>query len=568
MGEGAAGAKGTQVHPQGPTHGLRAASMRTVVGASSLGAIFEWYDFFVFGALAPVIAKNFFSGLDATAGLLAALALFGAGFFFRPVGALIFGRLGDQSGRKGAFLVTVMLMGGATIMIGLLPTWPQAGPIAPVLLILMRILQGTALGGQWGGAAVYVAEHAPRDRRGAATGWIAVAAAPGLVGALGIILVLRAIMGEARFTDSGWFGGWRIPFLMSAALLAVSVWIRLQLSESPTYLAMKAAGKTTRAPFAEAFGQWKNLRLVLIALVTIMCAQGAVWYTTFFYAEQVFLERFMKLPAQTGTTLLILVTAASGPLYVVFAQLSDRVGRKWVIWGGMTVALLAFYPGFKALAWFANPALVEAQQRIPVVVLADPAHCSVQFDIVGKARFATSCDIAKASLSNAGISYQTRAAPPGALAAVQIGAARIDSVEGGALDAASLKKASAQVAKRLAAGLKAAGYPTAADPARINFWGLVAVMMVFVTAATCLYGPIACCLVELFPARIRYTGLSLPYHVGTGWVGGFVPVSAFAIATGTGNIYAGLWYPAAFTALSVLTLPFLLPETRGRPLDA
>ncbi len=552
----------------GRAHAVPGASLRMVVAASSLGTIFEWYDFFVFGALAPVIARNFFSGLDATGGLLAALALFGAGFFFRPLGALIFGRVGDQNGRKGAFLVTVVMMGGATIAIGLLPTWPQAGPIAPILLILMRILQGTALGGQWGGAAVYVCEHAPPGRRGAATSWIAAAAAPGLVGALGIILLLRAAMGEARFVDAGWTGGWRIPFLMSAALLAISVWIRLQLSESPTYKAMKAAGGLAKAPLTEAFGQWKNLRLVLVALVTIMFAQGAVWYTVFFYAEQVFLERFMKVPAQTGTALLILVTLASGPLYIVFARLSDRVGRKWVIWGGMTLALVAFVPGFRAMAWFANPALVEAQQRTPVVVIADPARCSVQFDLVGKARFATSCDIAKSVLSNAGISYRTRAAPAGALAVVQVGARAAPSVDGSGLSPAALKAAQTSVKARIAAALKGAGYPTAADPARLNFWGLVAVMMVFVVGATALYGPIASCLVELFPARIRYTALSLPYHIGTGWVGGFVPVSAFAIATSTGDIYAGLWYPIAFTALSVLTLPFLLPETRGRSLEA
>jgi predicted MFS family arabinose efflux permease len=561
------GVAGATAAPARDEAGPRA-SMRTVIAASSLGTVFEWYDFFVFGALAPVIARNFFSGLDDTAGLLAALALFGAGFFFRPLGALIFGRVGDQSGRKGAFLVTVVMMGGATIAIGLLPTYPQAGPIAPILLILMRILQGTALGGQWGGAAVYVCEHADPRRRGGATSFIAAAAAPGLVGAFGVILILRGLMGEARFTDAGWTGGWRIPFLMSAGLLAISVWIRLQLSESPTYRAMKAAGGLATAPFSEAFGRWRNLRLVLIALVTVMFAQGAVWYTVFFYAEQVFLERFMKVPAQTGTTLLILISVASFPLYILFARLSDRVGRKWVIWGGMTLALVAFYPGFRAMAWLANPALVEAQQRTPVVVLADPARCSVQFDLVGKARFATSCDLARSALSNAGISYKTRPAPAGATAVVQVGAQSAASIDGEALSPPALKAAAATVKARIAKTLVAAGYPAKADPARLNFWGLFGVMMVFVVGATALYGPIASCLVELFPARIRYTALSLPYHIGTGWVGGFVPVSAFAIATGTGDIYAGLWYPIAFTALSVVTLPFLLPETRGRSLEA
>lgn len=547
--------------------GPPAASMTTVIAASSLGTIFEWYDFFVFGVLAPVIAKNFFSGLDPTSGLLAALGLFGAGFFFRPVGALIFGRLGDRIGRKSAFLTTVSMMGGSTIAIGLLPTWSQAGNIAPLLLILMRIIQGTALGGEWGGAAVYVAEHARPGRRGAATGWIAVAAAPGLVGALGLILILRAVMGEARFASDGWLAGWRIPFLISALLLAISIWMRLKLSESPAFRAMEAAGGRAKAPLAEAFGQWRHLRLVLIALVTLMSAQGAVWYTVFFYAEQVFLERFMKVPAQTGTLLLILVTVASGPLYIFFAGLSDRVGRKWVSWAGMTLAVAAFVPGFHLMARLANPALVEAQATTPVVVVADPAHCSFQFDILGKSRFATSCDIAKAALSNAGISYRNLAAPPGALARVEVGGRTVAAFDGSRLTAPALKAASGAFNARLKTTLNSAGYPAAADPARINFWGLVAVMMVFVIAATALYAPIAAALVELFPTRIRYTAMSLPYHVGTGWVGGFVPVAAFAIVTATGNIYAGLWYPAIFAGFSVVTLPFLLPETRGRDLD-
>ena len=547
--------------------GKRAASMTTVITASALGAIFEWYDFFVFGVLAPVIAKNFFSGLDPTAGLLAALALFGAGFFFRPVGALIFGRLGDRVGRKAAFLTTVTLMGGATIAIGLLPTWRQAGSIAPLLLVVMRVIQGAALGGQWGGAAVYVAEHAPPDRRGAATGWIAVAAAPGLVGALGIILVLRAIMGEAKFASDGWDGGWRIPFLMSGLLLGISIWMRLKLTESPAFRALEASGGRAKAPLAEAFGQWRHLKIVLMALVTIMSAQGAVWYTVFFYAEQVFLERFMKVPAQTGAALLILVTAASAPLYVFFARLSDRLGRKWVSWAGMTLALVAFFPGFHAMARLANPALAEAQAHTPVVVIADPARCSLQFDLVGKAKFVTSCDIAKAALANAGISYHNQAAPAGSKAQIEIGRTSVSVFEGAGLSAPAFRAATRGLNDALNGGLQAAGYPTSADPRRINFWGLAAVMMIFVTAATALYAPIAATLVELFPTRIRYTAMSLPYHIGTGWIGGFVPVSAFAIVTATGNIYAGLWYPMIFTGISVITLPFLLPETRGRALD-
>jgi len=542
-------------------------SITTVIVASAAGTAFEWYDFFVFGALTPVIARNFFSALDATAGLLAALALFGAGFFFRPIGALIFGRLGDRVGRKAAFLITVTMMGGATFAIGLLPTYAQVGPFAPILLILMRIIQGTALGGEYGGAAIYVAEHAPPDRRGAYTSWVQSSAAFGLVGALGAILLARTMMGEARFTDGGWTGGWRIPFLLSAALLAISIWIRLKLTESPAFAALKARGGQSKAPYAEAFGQWKNLKVVLIALVAIMCAQGAAWYTLFFYAEQVFLERFLKVAPVTGTQLLIAITIASQPLYVVFGWLSDKVGRKWVMWAGMSLALVAFFPGFRALTHLANPALEAASARTPVVVIADPARCSLQFDIVGKASFATSCDIAKSALSNAGISYANQAAPAGALARVSIGGRIVESREASGLSAAAIKAAAEDVKGRLAAALAAAGYPAKADPTRLNFWGLFGVLMIFVVACTALFGPISSTLVELFPTRIRYTAMSLPYHIGTGWVGGFVPVTAFAIVTATGNIYAGLWYPVIFTGLSVLTLPLLLKETRGRPLD-
>ena len=541
--------------------------MLTVVAASSAGTAFEWYDFFVFGTLTPTIAKNFFTALDPTAGLMSALALFGAGFFFRPIGALIFGRIGDRVGRKGAFLITVSMMGAATFAIGLLPTYSQIGPLAPALLILMRIVQGTALGGEYGGAAIYVAEHAPPHRRGFMTGWVQAAAAFGLIGALGVILLTRTIMGDVRFADAGWTGGWRLPFLVSAGLLAISVWMRLKLSESPAFKALAAAGEQSKAPYAEAFGQWKNLKLVLIALVTIMSAQGAAWYTLFFYGEQVFLERFLKIAPLTGTELLVALTIASAPLYVAFAALSDRVGRKWVIWGGMTLATVSFFPVFHAMTHLANPALEAAQARTPVVVVADPAFCSLQFDVLGKAHFTTSCDLAKSALSNAGISYANEAAPAGATASVRIGARIIPSREAGGLTAPAQKAAAEDVKHRLTAGLAAAGYPTAADPARVNFWGLFGVLMILVVACTALFGPIAVTLVELFPTRIRYTAMSLPYHIGAGWIGGFMPVSAFAIVTATGNIYSGLWYPVIFGAVSVFTLPFLLKETRGRVIE-
>ena len=544
----------------------KSASLTTIITAASLGATFEWYDFFVFGALTPVIAKNFFTGLDPTSGLLAALALFGTGFFFRPFGALIFGRIGDRVGRKSTFLLTVILMGGSTFAIGVLPTWSQAGPIAPVLLIMMRILQGTALGGEYGGAATFVAEHAPDKRRGFATSFVQAAAAFGLIGALLVILWVRQWQGEAAFTDGGWTGGWRIPFLLSAALLAASVWMRLKLTESPAFEAVKLAGTQSKSPYAEAFGRWGNLKIVLIALIAIMSAQGAAWYTLFFYAEQVFLERFMKIAPATGTWLLILLSAASAPLYVFFAWLSDIVGRRAVLWCGMALATVAFFPAFHALTHLANPALEAAQARTPVVVVADPARCSFQFDLTGKGGFDTSCDIAKSALSNAGISYRNRVGLAGSVAAVEVGGVSVASREAAGLSPPARKAVAGEVKMRILSALKTAGYPAKADPARLNFWGLFGVLMVFVVACTALFGPIAATLVELFPTRIRYTAMSLPYHVGTGWVGGFMPVTAFAIVTATGNIYSGLWYSVIFTGVSAVTLPFLLPETRRRSL--
>ncbi|MDP1630835.1 MAG: MFS transporter [Caulobacter sp.] len=542
--------------------GQKPVSMRTVVAASSAGTAFEWYDFFVFGTLAAVIGKNFFSELSDTAGVLAALGLFGAGFFFRPLGALIFGRIGDKTGRKGAFLITVILMGGATFAIGLLPTYAMAGPVAPLLLILMRIIQGTALGGEYGGAAIYVAEHAPAEKRGAMTGWIQTSAAFGLFGALIVILGTRTLLGEEAFV--AW--GWRIPFLFSAGLLGVSIYMRLKLSESPSFQKLKDAGEVSQHPFREAFGQWKNLKTVLLALVAIMFAQGAVWYCAFFYLP-VFLERFLKVEPRLVNLLVMGATVVSAPLYVFFGWLSDKVGRKWVLWFGMTLALVAYFPAFHQLSAFANPALAEAEQRTPVTVIADPAACSLQFDPVGKAVYVTACDIAKSALANAGVSYVNAEAPAGVTARVMVGSVEVPSVSGTGLGKPELKAAKADFETRLKAALTAAGYPSVADSERMNLAGVFGVLLIFVVAATALYGPQASALVELFPTRVRYTALSLPYHVGTGWVGGFVPFTAFAIVTATGDIYAGLWYPFIFTLISVVATLFLLPETRGRSLD-
>ncbi|MBA4012763.1 MAG: MFS transporter [Phenylobacterium sp.] len=546
--------------------GKKPASLRTVVAASSAGTAFEWYDFFVFGSLTQVISKTFFSGLPETAGYIAALALFGAGFLFRPLGALVFGRIGDKAGRKGAFLVTVVLMGAATFAIGLLPTYQQVGLLAPALLVLMRIVQGFALGGEYGGAAIYVAEHAPADGRGWATGWVQTSAALGLFGALMVILVTRLVLGKYFGPEAFDQWGWRIPFLFSAGLLAISIWMRLKLSESPAFAKMKAEGTASKAPFAEAFGQWRNLKVVLLALVGVMFAQGAVWYTGFFYA-QTFMERFLKVPPETINLLMLSVTAVSAVGYVVFGWLSDKIGRKPVMLFGMVLMLAAYFPGFHMLTQTLNPALSEAQARTPVVVVADPNDCSLQFDPVGKAAFLSSCDIAKGVLAGAGVSYDNEVGAAGAPAMVRIGSTTVHAASAAGLVGNSAKAAKAKVEGEIKAALAYAGYPSHADPERMNLPGAFGVLLVFVIAATALYGPIAACLVELFPTRIRYTAMSLPYHIGTGWVGGFTPFTAFAIVAATGHIYAGLWYPFVFTLTSVVVCLWLLPETRGRSLD-
>jgi MFS family permease len=536
--------------------------MKRIVAASSAGTAFEWYDFFIFGSLATTIQKVFFAGLDPTAGLIAALGLFAAGFAFRPLGAIVFGIIGDRLGRKGAFLATVSLMGGATFAIGLLPTYASAGIVSPILLILLRICQGIALGGEYGGAAIYVAEHAPDHRRGALTGWIQVTASLGLIAGLLVILGTRTAVGEPAFLD--W--GWRVPFLVSALLLAVSVWMRVKLSESPAFAALKAKGELTKAPLRESFAQWPNLKRVLIAFFGIMCAQGAVWYLSFFYV-QVFLTRSLGVPEATKDMLVLAMTVVSAPLYVYFGWLSDRVGRKPVMLGGMLLALLAYYPGFHGIAAAANPALVAAQQAKPVEVHADPATCSVQFDPIGTRRFDSSCDLARSLLASTGISYSTRPYA-GDRAVIAVGIAQVEVPDGRGLDAAGLKALKEATGKQIKAALAAEGYPAGADPAAMNLPIIFAWLMVFAIAATALYGPQAAALVEMFPTRIRYTAMSVPYHVGTGWVGGFLPVTSFALVAITGNIYASLWYPAFFTAVSAVVAFVFIKETKGKPLDA
>jgi MFS family permease len=541
----------TQSAPEQEEPGLK-----TVVGASAAGTAFEWYDFFIFGSLTAVIAKHFYADVGEAASYILALLTFGVGFVVRPLGALVFGWFGDQTGRKKTFLVTITLMGAATVGIGLLPDYEAIGIAAPILLIILRILQGFALGGEYGGAVIYVAEHSPAPRRGYLTGWIQTTAALGLIGAL------SAIVGEEAFNE--W--GWRIPFLLSFFLLVISLWIRLKLNESPAFKKMEAEGGARRAPFRESFAQWKNLKFVLLALFGTMIAQGAVWYCGYFYSR-FFMERILKVEVSTVDMIMLALTVVSAFLYVFFGWLSDKVGRKPVMLFGMILALVAFFPGFQALTRAANPALAEAQASSPVTVIADPATCALQFDPVGKTAFASSCDLVKSVLSNGGVSYSNAAAEPGSLARVRIGDVEVSSIEGEGLAPAELTAAKADVETRIRAALVAAGYPERADPARVDIPMVFGILMIFIVAATALYGPQAASLVELFPTRVRYTAMSLPYHVGTGWVGGLLPASSFALVAASGNIYFGLWYAAVFTAIAVIVTFFLMPETKGRDLD-
>jgi MFS family permease len=541
----------------------KAPSMALVVGASAAASAFEWYDFYIFGTLAPVISATFFAGLPPTAGYIAALALFGAGFAFRPLGALIFGRLGDQLGRKSAFLITVLMMGGATFAIGLLPTYRQVGVTASALVVLARIVQGTALGGVYGGAAISVAEHAPARSRGYLGAFVQTSAPIGLLVALLMVLLLRATLGSAAF--DAW--GWRLCFLASVGLLAISVFMRLKMTESPLFAKLEGeASGPARSVYRETFGNWHSLRLILIAFLSMMCAQGAVFYTAFFYV-QVFLEKSLRLDPKTVGALLMAVVALSAPLFVFAGRLSDRIGRKPVMMAGMLISLVAYFPAFHAMRAAANPALAAASNATPVVVVADPADCATQFDPIGKAQFKSSCNIAKSYLANDGVSYTQRAAAPGTIAHIEVGKVVVPSAIAEGLPPAGVAAVKADFGVRAKAALVAAGYPDKADPKRVDTLALFGLMLIFGVSAALLYGPLSTAAVELFPTRIRYTAMSVPYHVGVGWVGGFLPFTVFAIVTSTGDIFAGLWYPFVFTAISFLATLFLLPETRGRSLD-
>ncbi|MFG6449742.1 MFS transporter [Roseateles sp. BYS180W] len=564
---------------------------KKVIFASSLGTVFEWYDFYLYGSLAVFIGKHFFSALDPASQMIFSLLAFAAGFIVRPFGALVFGRLGDMIGRKYTFLVTILIMGLSTFIVGLLPGYASIGVAAPVILIGLRLLQGLALGGEYGGAATYVAEHAPAGRRGAYTAWIQTTATLGLFLSLLVILGVRTATGEEAFAE--W--GWRIPFIVSIALLAISVWIRLAMNESPAFQKMKSEGKTSKAPLSESFGQWKNLKIVILALVGVVAGQAVVWYTGQFYAL-FFLTQQLKVDGTTANLLVAASLLIGTPFFVVFGTLSDKIGRKPIIMVGLLLAILTYFPLFKALTQAANPDLAKAQANASVVVTADPKECSFQFNPTGTAKFTTTCDIAKQKLSSSSVSYDNEATPgqpatvkvgetvipvtvtPEDIAAAKVAAeAKLAGLKAAATPDAKAIKATEDQLKalndekkakdavftaKLKAALKAAGYPEKADPAKINKPVIIAILTVLVIYVTMVYGPIAAMLVEMFPTRIRYTSMSLPYHIGNGWFGGLLPTTAFAIVAQTGNMYNGLWYPIIVAGVTLVIGLLFVKETK------
>jgi MFS family permease len=535
-----------------------------VIGASSLGTVFEWYDFYLYGLVASILTAQFFSGVNEVTGFIFALAAFAAGFAVRPFGALVFGRLGDLVGRKHTFLITMGIMGGSTMAVGLLPSYATAGVLAPILLLTLRLLQGLALGGEYGGAATYVAENSPQGKRGLYTSFIQTTATLGLFGALIVVIVTRTSIGEDAF--KAW--GWRIPFLISIILLAVSMWIRMQLAESPVFVKMKSQGTTSKAPLSEAFGRWPNLKIVIISLLGAVMGQAVVWYTGQFYAL-FFLERQLKVDGATTNILVAIALVLAAPCFILFGWLSDRIGRKPIIMTGCLLAMLTYMPLFGALTHYANPALYAAQSAAPVTVVADPKECSVQFDPIGKNPFdSTSCDIAKNFLAKASVSYKSENAPPGTVTSIRSGGTTFDAPDPKVLKGADRKAAIAAFQKKVKAALTAAGYPDKADPAAINKPMVVLILFILVLYVTMVYGPIAALLVELFPARIRYSAMSLPYHIGNGWFGGFLPFIAFAMVAATGDIYYGLWYPIVVAGITLVLGLLFLPETFKRSIDA
>jgi hypothetical protein len=539
---------------------LTASQVRNVIFASSLGTVFEWYDFYLYGSLAAIISKQFFSGVNPTAGFIFALLAFAAGFAVRPFGAIFFGRLGDLVGRKYTFLVTILIMGLSTFIVGILPNYATIGVAAPVILILLRLLQGLALGGEYGGAATYVAEHSPRGRRGAYTSWIQTTATMGLFLSLLVILGCRVWLGTEQF--EAW--GWRIPFLVSLVLLGVSVWIRLKLNESPLFQQMKAEGKGSKSPLRESFANRDNLKVVLLALFGLTAGQAVVWYTGQFYTL-FFLTQILKVDPQPANLMIAASLLVGTPFFLVFGSLSDRIGRKPIIMTGLLLAALTYFPIFRAITHYANPALEAAELAAPVTVVADPATCSVQFNPVGTSKFTSPCDVAKSALVRRGVPYDNEAGPSGREAQVRIGRTVIASYDAIGTDAPARGKV---FDAALEGALTAARYPVKADPARVNTTMVTVLLTILVLYVTMVYGPIAAMLVELFPTRIRYTSMSLPYHIGNGWFGGFLPPIAFAIVARTGNIYSGLWYPVVVAVITLVVGLAFVKETKDVDIES
>ena len=547
---------------QAPSHTITNEE-RKVIFASSLGTVFEWYDFYLYGSLAAIIAKQFFAGTDPNTAFIFALLAFAAGFLVRPFGAIVFGRLGDMVGRKYTFLVTILIMGVSTFVVGLLPNYASIGIAAPIILVSLRILQGLALGGEYGGAATYVAEHAPDHKRGAFTSWIQTTATLGLFLSLMVILATRTAIGEEAFAD--W--GWRIPFLVSVFLLAVSVWIRLSMNESPAFTKMKEEGKVSKAPLSEAFGQWKNLKIVILALVGLTAGQAVVWYTGQFYAL-FFLTQTLKVDGALANLLIAASLLIGTPFFVVFGTLSDKIGRKNIIMAGCIIAALTYFPIFKALTHYANPALEAAQISAPVVVSADPAECQFQFNPTGTKKFTSSGDIAKAKLAASSVNYQNEEAPAGTIASIKIGDKVLESYDASKLTKDEAKAKDTEFSGKLKEMTKEAGYPAKADSAQINKPMVLLLLSILVLYVTMVYGPIAAMLVEMFPTRIRYTSMSLPYHIGNGWFGGLLPTTAFALVAFTGDIYYGLWYPIIIALATAVIGILFVKETKDNDIYA
>ncbi|NMN57997.1 hypothetical protein FHT36_001899 [Xanthobacter sp. SG618] len=533
---------------------------KKVIFASSLGTVFEWYDFYLYGSLAAIIGAQFFSAYPPATRDIFALLAFAAGFLVRPFGAIVFGRIGDLVGRKYTFLVTILIMGLSTFIVGILPNAASIGIAAPIILIGLRLLQGLALGGEYGGAATYVAEHAPHGRRGFYTSWIQTTATLGLFLSLIVILFTRTIVGEQNF--AAW--GWRVPFLVSIALLGISVWIRLQLSESPTFQKMKEEGTTSKAPLSEAFGKWGNLKVVLIALFGLVAGQGVVWYTGQFYAL-FFLQSILKVDGYTSNLLIAWSLVFGTMFFVFFGWLSDKIGRKPIILAGCLIAAASYFPLFNMITTYANPALEKAIQNIRVTVVSDPANCGSLFNPVGTRIYTQPCDLARDFLAKSSVKYSTEAGPAGSPVQLKINDTVIPYTP--------------DFNKTALAALQTAGYPAAAtnkdvvkmahpfDIFRPQVAAVIGLLFILVLFVTMVYGPIAAALVELFPARIRYTSMSLPYHIGNGWFGGLLPATAFAMVAATGDIYYGLWYPIVIALMTFVIGLLFVPETKDRNID-